>query len=87
VESFIGESKMPTIESSIYIEPSKRKKNPKEELDRMNGMAILFIANNPTPIFTIRFNAEKQALMELEFCEETVENPEAREEKLRGYVC
>jgi hypothetical protein len=78
---------MPTIESSIYIEPSKRKKNPKEELDRMKGTAILFIANNPTPIFCTRYNAEKQALDELEFSEEMVENPVERKEKLKGYVC
>jgi len=78
---------MPTLESSIYLEPSKKKKNPQAELDRMKGTAILFIANNPTPIFTRQYNAEKQAVMELAFAEENVENPEMRKERLRGYIC
>jgi len=78
---------MPTLESSIYIEPQKKKKDPKAELERQKRTAILFIADNPTPIFTRQGNAEKQALMELAFSEESVENPEQRKEKLRGYIC
>jgi hypothetical protein len=78
---------MPTLESSIYIEAQKKKKDPNAELRRMKGTAILFICDNPTPIFTRQFNAEKQAVSELAFSEEMVENPEKRKERLRGYVC
>jgi hypothetical protein len=78
---------MPMLESSIYIEPQKKKKDPKAELERQKGTAILFISDNPTPIFTRQHNAEKQALMELAFSEEYVENPEKRKERLKGYVC
>ncbi len=78
---------MPTFESSIYLELQKKKKDPKAELERQKGTAILFIMDNPTPIFCIQVNAERQAQMEYIFSEEVVENPKAREEKLRGYVC
>jgi hypothetical protein len=80
------ETIMPTLESSIYIEPHKKKKDPKAEAERQKGTAILFIHDNPTPLFTRQFNAEKQAVMEYAFSEEAVENPEVKKERLRGYI-
>jgi hypothetical protein len=79
---------MPRVVSDIYLQSlSKRKEDPKEELKRMKRTAILFIKDNPTPLFVQQWNAEKQAVSELEFSEEVVENPEVRKEKLRQYIC
>lgn len=80
---------MPTLESSIFMEidAEKKKKNPEEELKRKKRQTLIFIAHNPTPIFTTQYSAEKQAVCELAFAEETVENPEMRKEKLKGYIC
>jgi hypothetical protein len=75
------------VVSSIYMEASKPLKDHKEELKRLKRQAIIFIYENPTPIFTRQHNAEKQALIEFDFSEENVESPEARKQKLRGYVC
>lgn len=73
--------------SSIYLEASSPSKDPREELKRLKRTAIVFIYGNPTPIFTRQHNAEKQALIEYEFSDELVENPEERKVRLRGYVC
>jgi len=77
---------MSEIESDIWFEYSKKKKDPKREEERQKGLAILFIYENPTPIFTLQHSAEKQAVMELMFSDELVENPEVKKEKLKGYV-
>jgi ABC-type polar amino acid transport system ATPase subunit len=59
----------------------------KEALRRLEETAIVFVHKNPTILFTRTYNADKQAMMELVFSERNVENPEARKEKLRSYVC
>gem|GEM_PF-3591397 len=78
---------MPTLESSIFVEASEPMKNARDELNRLKKTAIIFIANNPTLLFTRQSNAEKQIMIEYAFSEECVENPDARKEKLKQYIC
>ena len=53
-------------------------------VDTQNSTAIMFLDGNPTPLFISQLNAEKQVVVEQVFAE--AENPEKREEKLRGYI-
>jgi hypothetical protein len=78
---------MAEIESDIFFETLRKKKEPEKEARRLKSLAILFINGNPTPLFVRYADAEEQAVIELAFSEANVENPDVKREKLRGYCC
>jgi len=56
-------------------------------LRELENTAILFLYQNPVPMFVRHYNAMRQAEMEVLFSPACSENPEVRKEKLRGYTC
>jgi hypothetical protein len=58
----------------------------KVDLERMKKqLSLIFMVGKPAPLFVSAISADKQAIIEILFSEEAVENPEERKTKLKGY--